>query len=113
MIPENAKRTIDAFLQQEPDEGLSVNTPEDYGYEFQSQSVIERRNRLLDKFIGESTVFGKEEMNPAQAFDMLIQALTAQLEQATQDRMKEAKTKVEDLQTKADTKGWFGWDHDN
>ena len=40
MIPENAMRTIDAFLQQEPDEGLSVNTPEDYGYEFQSQSVI-------------------------------------------------------------------------
>merc|ERR1719229_499534 len=101
LIPDEAKRTIDAFLQQEPDEGLAVSAPEAYGYEFQSQGVIEMLEKLLDKFISERTVLEKEEMNSVQAFEMLIQDLTAQLEQATQDRTE----KAEKLQAKADAEG--------
>merc|ERR1712060_977696 len=102
LIPDEAKRTIDAFLQQEPDEGLAVSAPEAEGYEFQSQGVIEMLEKLLDKFIGERTVLEKEEMNSVQAFEMLIQDLTAQLEQANQDRTKKAETKAKKLQAKAD-----------
>merc|ERR1712151_556540 len=105
LIPDEAKRTIDAFLQQEPDEGLAVSAPEAYGYEFQSQGVIEMLEKLLDKFIGERTVLEKEEMNSLHAFEMLIQDLTAQVEQATQDRTEKAETKAKKLQAKADAEG--------
>jgi len=105
LIPEEAKRTIDAFLQQEPDEGLAVSAPEAEGYEFQSQGVIEMLEKLLDKFIGERTVLEKEEMNSVHAFEMLIQDLTAQLEQANQDRTEKAETKAKKLQAKADAEG--------
>jgi len=40
---------------------------------------------LEDKFIVERTV-EKEEMNSKHAFDMLLQDLSAQIEQARQDR---------------------------
>ena len=31
----DARKTIDAFLQEEPQESLAVSAPEAYGYEFQ------------------------------------------------------------------------------
>merc|ERR1719293_201064 len=104
-IPDEAKRTIDAFLQQEPDEGLAVSAPEAAGYEFQSQGVIEMLEKLLEKFMGERTVLEKEEMNSQHAFDMLIQDLTAQTDQAKQDREEKAETKAKKLQAKADAEG--------
>jgi len=105
LIPDEAKKTIDAFLQQTPDEGLAVSSPEAYGYEFQSQGVIDMLEKLLDKFMGERTVLEKEEMNSVHAFEMLIQDLTAQVEQATQDRTEKAETKAKKLQAKADAEG--------
>jgi len=105
LIPDEAKKTIDAFLQQTPDEGLAVSAPEAYGYEFQSQGVIDMLEKLLDKFMGERTVLEKEEMNSVHAFEMLIQDLTAQVEQATQDRTEKAETKAKKLQAKADAEG--------
>merc|ERR1711953_694257 len=86
IIPEDAKKTINAFLQQDPDEGLAVSAPEAAGYEFQSQGVIEMLEKLLDKFIDERTVLEKEEMNSKHAYDMLIQDLKAQIDQGEQDR---------------------------
>merc|ERR1712086_1180437 len=97
LIPEEAKKTINAFLQQDPDEGLAVSAPEAAGYEFQSQGVIEMLEKLLDKFIEERTVLEKEEMNSKQAFEMLIQDLTAQIDQAKQDRTEKAETKAKKL----------------
>merc|ERR1712079_964532 len=85
--------------------GLAVSAPEAYGYEFQSQGVIEMLEKLLDKFMGERTVLEKKEMNSKHAFEMLIQDLTAQLEQATQDRTEKAETKAKKLQAKADAEG--------
>merc|ERR1719317_448617 len=105
LIPKAAKKAIDAFLEQEPAEGLAVSAPEAYGYEFQSQGVIDMLEKLLDKFIDERTVLEKEEMNSKYAFDMLIQDLTAQIEQAKQDRSEKAETKAKKLQAKADAEG--------
>merc|ERR1712190_519141 len=93
LIPIDAKKAIDAFLEQDPAEGLAVSAPEAYGYEFQSHGVIEMLEKLLDKFIAERTTLEKEEMNTKHAFDMLMQDLTAQIVQATQDRDEKAKTK--------------------
>jgi len=107
LIPMEAKKTIDAFLDatEEPAEGLAVTAPEAYGYEFQSHGVIEMLEKLLDKFIDERTVLEKEEMNTKHAFEMLVQDLDAQIAQATQDRTEKAELKAKTLQAKADAEG--------
>jgi len=105
LIPAEAKKAIDAFLQQDPDEGLAVSAPEANAYEFQSGGVIEMLEKLLDKFIAERTTLEKEEMNSKHAYDMLMQDLKAQIAQATQDRDEKAEFKAETLQSKADAQG--------
>jgi cell division septum initiation protein DivIVA/histone H3/H4 len=105
LIPKEAKQAIDAFLQQDPDEGLAVSAPEAEGYEFQSHGIIEMLEKLLDKFIAERTALEKEEMNTKHNFDMLIQDLTAQKEQAIADRTEKSETKAKKLQAKADAEG--------
>jgi len=105
LIPDSVKRTIDAFLQADPAESLGVTAPEAHGYEFQSQGVIEMLEKLLDKFITERTDLEKKEMNSKHAYDMLMQDLTAQIQQSTQDREDKAKAKAKALQAKANEKG--------
>jgi len=105
LIPKEAKRTIDAFLEQTGDEGLAVSAPEANAYEFQSSGVVEMLEKLLDKFIDERTTLQKEEMNSKHAYDMLMQDLNAQIAQATQDRDEKAETKAKTLQAKADAQG--------
>merc|ERR1719512_40536 len=105
LIPESAKRALAAFLEQDPDSGLAVSAPEAAGYEFQSQGVIEMLEKLFDKFTAERTDLEKEEMNAKHAFDMLIQDLKAQVEQATQERGDKAKTKAKKLEAKATAEG--------
>merc|ERR1712207_16520 len=81
LIPDHARKVIEAFLQQDPDEGLAVSAPEAAGYEFQSQGVIEMMEKLLDKFSEERTALEKEEMNAVHAFEILVQDLTAQIDE--------------------------------
>merc|ERR1719158_359377 len=104
-IPEEAKRAIDAFISQDPDAGLDVAAPEANAYEFQSHGIIEMLEKLLDKFIDERTTLEKEEMNARNAYEMLMQDLKAQIEQATQDRDEKAASKAKKLQAKADAEG--------
>ena len=58
---------IDAFLQQDPEEGLAVSTPEANAYEFQSGGVVAMFEKLFDKFIEERTTLENEEVNSKQA----------------------------------------------
>merc|ERR1719188_1970264 len=105
LIPKEAKAAIESFLAQDPQDSLAVAAPEAYGYEFQSHGVIEMLEKLLDKFVTERTELEKKEMNSKQAFEMLIQDLTAQIEQATADRESKSATKAKKLQSKADAEG--------
>jgi len=109
LIPPEAKKALDLFLMQsneEPaDEGLAVSAPEANAYEFQSHGIIEMLEKLLDKFVDERTALEKEETNSKHAYDMLMQDLTAQIEQATADRTEKAETKAKKLQSKADAEG--------
>merc|ERR1719316_2374060 len=98
LIPADAKKAIEAFVQQDPSEevvqeNLAVSAPEANAYDFQSSGIIEMLEQLLDKFIDERTVLEKEEMNSKHAYDMLMQDLTAQIDQATKDRDEKAETK--------------------
>jgi cell division septum initiation protein DivIVA len=106
LIPAEAKKVLTMFLAEDPaEEGLAVSAPEAAGYEFQSQGVIDMLEKLLDKFVAERTTLEKEEMNSKHAYDMLMQDLKAQIEQATQDRTSKAETKAKQLQAKADATG--------
>jgi len=105
LIPDEAKKAIDAFLQQDPEEGLAVSAPEANSYEFQSGGVVEMLEKLLDKFIEERTTLEKEEMNSKHAYDMLMQDLKSQIAQSTGDRDEKSEFKAQTLQDKADAKG--------
>jgi prefoldin subunit 5 len=103
LIPKDAKKAINAFLEQgqgDLDESL-VAPPEAWGYEFQSHGIIEMLEKLLDKFVGETTQLEKDEMNSNQAFEILIQDLTAEIGQATEDRSEKAETKAKKLEARA------------
>jgi len=104
LIPASAKKAMDMFLQDSEDP-LDVAAPEAAGYDFQSHGIIEMLNKLLDKFIEERTATEKTEMNSKHAFEMLMQDLTAQVDQATTDRGEKAETKAKKLQAKADAAG--------
>ena len=53
---------------------------------------------LWDKFVDERVALEKEEMNGKHAYDMLMQDLTAQIDQATQDRGEKSEIKTKKLQ---------------
>jgi len=108
LVPPAAKRAIDLFLMQsgeEPSEGLAVAAPEAAGYDMQSHGIIEMLEKLLDKFIDERTDTEKAEMNTKHAFEILMQDLTAQTEQAKADREEKMVSKAKRLQAKADAGG--------
>jgi cell division septum initiation protein DivIVA len=108
LIPADAKRAIDAFIQQVPDDSsemLAITAPEADAYEFQSSGIIEMLEKLLDKFIEERTTLEKEEMNSKHAYDMLMQDLNAQIAQAEKDRDEKAEAKAKALEKKAEAEG--------
>jgi len=92
-MKEEQRAALKAFLQA-PGEA--------YGYEFQSQGVVEMLEGLLDKFVDERTDLEKKEMNSKHAFDMLMQDLTAQIENATKSSEDKSALKAKRLQDKAD-----------
>ena len=73
-----AEKLIDAFLQQDPEEGLAVSPPEANAYELKSGGVAEMFKKLLDNFIEERTTLEKEEMNSKHTYDMLMQDFNSQ-----------------------------------
>merc|ERR1719482_522332 len=108
-VPAETKKAIDAFLQQDPEvsdaEGMAVSAPEANAYEFQSQGIIDMLEKLKDKFQDERDTLEKEETNSRHAYQMLMQDLKAQIEQATNARMEKTETKAKKLQGAADAKG--------
>jgi len=105
LIPQEAKRAINAFLQQNSQEGLAVSAPEANAYEFASQGIINMLTKLLDKFVAERTTLEKEESDSVHAFEMLMQDLNNQIDEATAARTEKSSTKAKKLQAKADAEG--------
>jgi len=104
IVPQENKEALTQFLQQAP-EGLEVSAPDANGYEFQSGGVIEMLEKLEDKFEDERSDLEKAEVNAKHAFDMLMQDLTAQIENATNARTEKSVTRGKKLQAAADAKG--------
>jgi len=98
LIPDNAKRTIEIFLQQDgPEdaeaEGLEIKNPEAHGYEFQSNGVIEMLEELHTKFVAERTALNKKEQKRVSAYKQLMQDLNNQIEYGTADEERKTNSK--------------------
>merc|ERR1719181_1618362 len=98
LIPDEAKKAIDTYMMQDPDEGLEVSSPEANAYEFQSQQVVNMLQKLLDKFIDERTTLEKEEMDSLHAFELLMQDLNHEIAVATEDIADKKESKAKKLQ---------------
>jgi len=108
LIPDDAKRTIDAFFQQDDAEGttdVATGAPEANAYEFQSHGVVEMLQKLLDKFLDERTTIEKEEGNSKNAYSLLMQDLKAQIVQAVKDKHGKQLSRSKKLASKADEQG--------
>merc|ERR1719424_2681722 len=103
MLPEDAKASLDAFLEM--DTTMVAGAPEADAYEFQSAGIIEMFEKLLDKFIAERTKLEKEEMNTKQAFTMLNSDLLASVDQATAEKDSKTAVKAEKNEAKAKAEG--------
>merc|ERR1719327_1958801 len=109
LIPEDAQKAINTFMQQDPAEveenleaGLVAGPPEANAYEFQSGGIIEMLEKLLDKFMDKRTTLEKEEMSSKSAFDVMVIDLKGQIKQAEQDLAEKKKLKADKLAEKAD-----------
>merc|ERR1719473_1357632 len=108
LVPDEAKQRIEAFLAEDPEEGLGgmdYEAPEANAYEFQSQGIVDMLMDLLRKFTDERTTLEKEEADSRNAFEMIIQDLTRQVEYATQGLEKDRVDKAKALKDKADAEG--------
>jgi len=105
LIPDDAKKAIDAFFQ-DTDEALSADAqPDALAYESQSHGIIDMLEKLLNKFVDELTTLEKEEKESKHGFDMLMQDMDAQIEDSTARRDEKAEEKAKKLQAKAEAEG--------
>jgi len=82
-----------------------VTAPEAHGYEFQSHGIIAMLEQLLDKFVAERTDLEKEESNAKHQFEMLIQDLTKQSDQAKYDASEKSELAAKNKEDMAGAEG--------
>merc|ERR1719174_3532492 len=108
LIPDDAKRTIDAFLAQDPQSGMDYVAPEANAYEFQSSGIVDMLADLLRKFTDERTALEKEETNSRQQFEMLMSDMDSQIANAEAGLAKDKTDKAKALKAKASAEGELG-----
>jgi len=112
LVPRPAKKTLTSFLQlmqpdveAMPDDRLSYKAPEAYGYEFQSGGVIDMLEKLADEFHTKKADLIKEEMKAKNAYNMIMQVLTDNIENADHEIKKKTLLRAETQQAKAEAEG--------
>jgi len=112
LVPKAAKQTLTSFLQltqpdveEMPDDQLFYKAPEAYGYEFQSGGVIDMLVKLGDEFGTKKTDLIKEEMKAKNGYDMIMQVLTDNIENADHEIKKKTLLRAETEQAKAEAEG--------
>jgi len=109
LVPLTAKKTLTSFLQlaqpdveEMPDDQLFYKAPEASGYEFQSGGVVEMLVKLGDEFGTKKADLIKEEMKAKNAYDMIMQVLTDNIENADHEIKKKTLLRAETEQAKAE-----------
>lgn len=114
LIDTHSRRIINAFLQRDQGDTdgdaahLAVEAPQAHGYSFQSQGVIDLLNKLKAKFEDERASARTTERNSKEAFQLLEQSLTNQVNEATRQKNEKSSTKATVLQQRGDNRGSLG-----
>jgi len=111
-VPESAKSALTAFLQQTqpsveeiPDERLFYKAPEAYAYEFQSGGIVDMLVKLKDQFHGKRAELMREEMEAKHAYDVIMQQLTDNTENANHEISKKTTLRAQTQESKAADEG--------
>jgi len=109
LVPKAAKQTLTSFIQLTqpdveamPDDQLFYKAPEAYGYEFQSGGVIDMLVKLGDEFGTKKAELIKEEMKAKNGYDMIMQVLTDNIENADHEIKKKTLLRAKTEQAKAE-----------
>jgi len=112
LVPQAAKNTLTTFLQVNqpdveamPDDQMFYKAPEAHGYEFQSGGVIDMLLKLQDEFDGKKADLMKDEMNAKAAYEMIMQVLTDNKENANHEIKKKTLLRAETEKEKAEAEG--------
>merc|ERR1712211_187373 len=82
-----------------------MGAPEANAYEFQSRSIIDMLDKLMDKFTTERAAAEKTERDSREAFEKELLGLKHDIQNAADSRDEKAKVKAQSLQAKADAAG--------
>lgn len=91
--------------EQNSEQDEDFAAPEANAYEFQSNGVVDMLSKLQDKFTDEKTKMEKEEVNARNAYQLLLQDLNAQVDEALNDKHGKQLNRAKKLASKADEKG--------
>jgi hypothetical protein len=112
LVPKAAKDTLTSFIQvtqpdveEMPDDQLFYKAPEAYGYEFQSGGVVDMLVKLGDEFGTKKADLIKEEMKAKNVYQMIMQVLTDNIENADHEIKKKSVLRAETEQAKAEAEG--------
>eukprot|EP00429_Kryptoperidinium_foliaceum_P011602 CAMPEP_0176037364 /NCGR_PEP_ID=MMETSP0120_2-20121206/18510_1 /TAXON_ID=160619 /ORGANISM="Kryptoperidinium foliaceum, Strain CCMP 1326" /LENGTH=680 /DNA_ID=CAMNT_0017370753 /DNA_START=18 /DNA_END=2060 /DNA_ORIENTATION=+ len=112
MIPAASKKVLMSFIQQAqpaveemPDDHLSYEAPEAYGYEFQSGGVVQMLEQLKDEFAKKKYDMDAEEMKAQHAFEELAQQLADNTENAKHEIEKKTETRAQAQAEKEEMQG--------
>jgi len=105
LIPDDAKRTIDAFLATGAQTKMDEAAPEANAYESQSGGILDMLEKLIREFVDERTTLEKEETESLQAFEMLMSDLDSQIKNANALLEKAKADKTKALKDKAAAEG--------
>jgi len=111
-ISRSAKDALTSFLQMQqpdveamPDDRMAYQAPEAAGYEFQSGGVVDMLLKLKDEFETKKGTLMKEEMKAKNAYGLIMQQLTDNIENADHEIKKKKVLKAETEQAKSEAEG--------
>eukprot|EP00403_Amphidinium_massartii_P026932 CAMPEP_0178403386 /NCGR_PEP_ID=MMETSP0689_2-20121128/17340_1 /TAXON_ID=160604 /ORGANISM="Amphidinium massartii, Strain CS-259" /LENGTH=685 /DNA_ID=CAMNT_0020024335 /DNA_START=173 /DNA_END=2230 /DNA_ORIENTATION=+ len=105
--PAKAKAALAAFLQEAiPNEDFLLReAPEAYGYEFQSQGVVQMLQKLADEFDKKKMEIEEEELKAEHAYKLIMQQLTDNVENGKHELGRKNAAQAKEKGLKADNEG--------
>jgi len=112
LVSRKVKDTLTSFLQLQqpdveamPDDRMAYQAPEAAGYEFQSGGVIDMLLKLKDEFETKKDALVKEEIKAKNAYGLIMQQLTDNIENAEHEIKKKKLLRAETEQAKSEAEG--------
>lgn len=112
LVSNKIKDALMSFLQLQqpdvkemPDDKMSYQAPEAAGYEFQSGGVVDMLLKLKDEFEEKKGKLMKEETDAKNAYGLIMQQLTGNVDNADHEIKKKKVLRAETEQAKAEAEG--------